>query len=72
LLVLLVARLLTNEHDPRTLRAGPEDHLRRGLIQVTASAFLCRRLENLQAGRRRDERFSGHYEYDPDACTART
>src|SRR5688500_1033942 len=56
--ILLIARLLADEHHARGARAGAEHDLRGGLIQIAAAALMRRRAQRLDACRLRDKRRS--------------
>src|SRR5688572_473317 len=57
--VLLIARLLADEHHPRALRPCPEHDLCGGLIEIAPAAFVRGRAQHLQTCRLRHERRRG-------------
>src|SRR6185295_3718222 len=54
--IFLIAGLFPDEHDTRLVRTGTEDHLGRGLVEITAAAFMCRCGERAKADALRNKR----------------
>ncbi len=57
--ILLVARLLADEHDVRTLRPGAEHHLRGRLVEIATATVVCCRAQRPHARGPWDERRGG-------------